>query len=57
MNLKDNYGPAGNRRVKILEYHMSEFLQNCLGDDQKYLLLSGTRQSGIFGEAQSQLDI
>ena len=54
--LRQKYGPAGKDRKRVLNYYMSEYINNTMADCQKYIFTSALNKTGPFGEIKTKLD-
>jgi len=50
MEIKERIGPAGRDRANLLNYHMSEYMDNMLADFQKYFVNCALKKKGLWGK-------
>ena len=47
-DLRETFGSAGKERVSLVNYYMSEIIENLLTDFQKYFINCAIANTGIF---------
>lgn len=56
--MKEKFGSAGKERISLVNYYMSEIIENLITDFQKYFINCALANKGIFLDINdSRLDL